>query len=68
MLLRLPLEAYESLVTARAQVDAFQTQIEASIVALEGVQREAAVGSRTVLDILDAEQELLRFSSVTRTF
>jgi len=52
-------QAYESLVTAKAQVDAFQTQIEASIVALEGVQREAAVGSRTVLDILDAEQELL---------
>lgn len=52
-------QAYESHVTARAQVDAFQTQIEASIVALEGVQREAAVGSRTVLDILDAEQELL---------
>ncbi len=52
-------QAYESLITARAQVDAFQTQIEASIVALEGVQREAAVGSRTVLDILDAEQELL---------
>jgi len=51
--------SYESLVTGRAQVDAFQTQIEASIVALEGVQREAAVGSRTVLDILDAEQELL---------
>ena len=52
-------QSYESLITARAQVDAFQTQIEASIVALEGVQREAAVGSRTVLDILDAEQELL---------
>lgn len=52
-------QAYEGLVTARAQVNAFKTQIEASIVALEGVQREAAVGSRTVLDILDAEQELL---------
>ena len=52
-------QAYESLLTARAQVDAFQTQIEANIVAHEGVQREAAVGSRTVLDILDAEQELL---------
>ena len=52
-------QSYESLTTAQAQVDAFQTQIEASVVALEGVQREAAVGSRTVLDILDAEQELL---------
>jgi outer membrane protein TolC len=29
------------------------------MVALEGVQREAEVGSRTVLDVLDAEQELL---------
>ena len=52
-------QAYESLLTARAQVQAFDTQIEANVVALEGVQREAAVGSRTVLDILDAEQELL---------
>lgn len=52
-------QAFESLLTARAQVQAFETQIEANVVALEGVQREAAVGSRTVLDILDAEQELL---------
>ena len=29
------------------------------IIALEGVQREASVGSRTVLDVLDSEQELL---------
>ena len=52
-------QSYESLLTARAQVKAFESQIEANVVALEGVQREAAVGSRTVLDILDAEQELL---------
>ena len=52
-------QAWESMTTARARVAAFRTQVEANIVALEGVQREAAVGSRTVLDILDAEQELL---------
>lgn len=52
-------QAFKSLVTARAQVDAFTTQIDANLVAHEGVTREAAVGSRTVLDILDAEQELL---------
>ncbi len=52
-------QAFKSLITARAQVDAFNTQIDANIVAHEGVTREAAVGSRTVLDILDAEQELL---------
>lgn len=52
-------QAWESLLTARARVQAFNTQIEANTIALEGVQREAAVGSRTVLDVLDAEQELL---------
>lgn len=51
--------AWESLLTARARVKAFDAQIEANVVALEGVEREAAVGSRTVLDVLDAEQELL---------
>ena len=52
-------KAWESLKTARARKKSFQTQIKASEVALDGVQREAAVGSRTVLDVLDAEQELL---------
>ena len=51
--------AWESLVTARARVNSFKAQIKANAVALEGVEREAQVGSRTVLDVLDAEQELL---------
>ena len=51
--------AWEALITAQAQVTSFNTQIDANVVALEGVQREASVGSRTVLDVLDAEQELL---------
>ena len=51
--------AWEGLITARARVKAFDSQIDASKIALEGVEREAAVGSRTVLDVLDAEQELL---------
>ena len=37
----------------------FKTQIESAKIAFEGVEREAAVGSRTVLDVLNAEQELL---------
>ena len=36
-----------------------QAQIRANEIALEGVEREALVGSRTVLDVLDAEQALL---------
>jgi len=51
--------SWENLQAAQARVSAFRTQIEASKIAFEGVEREAAVGSRTVLDVLDAEQELL---------
>lgn len=51
--------AWETLQTSRARILSLNAQIKASEVALEGVQREATVGSRTVLDVLDAEQELL---------
>jgi len=51
--------AWDTLLSARARVDSFNSQIKAATVALEGVEREAAVGSRTVLDVLNAEQELL---------
>lgn len=51
--------AWESLQTSRAQIEAFKAAIKAAEIALEGVEREASVGSRTVLDVLDAEQELL---------
>jgi outer membrane protein len=50
---------WESLKTANARVESYNSQIEAATIALEGVQREAQVGSRTTLDVLDAEQELL---------
>jgi len=56
---KLASKSWEALNSAKARVDSFNTQIEANTVALEGVQREASVGSRTVLDVLDAEQELL---------
>jgi len=51
--------AWETLVSARAQVVANRAQIRAQEIALDGVQREAIVGSRTTLDVLNAEQELL---------
>lgn len=50
--------AWEALATARAQIKSFTAEVRASTIALEGVEQEAAVGSRTVLDVLDAEQEL----------
>jgi outer membrane protein len=52
-------QAFETLQAARAQVDSVRSQIRAAEIALDGVQREAIVGSRTTLDVLNAEQELL---------
>jgi outer membrane protein len=51
--------AWENLRSARAQIVSFQDQVRADEVALEGVQQEALAGLRTVLDVLNAEQELL---------
>ncbi|MBL8628819.1 MAG: TolC family outer membrane protein [Rhodospirillaceae bacterium] len=51
--------AFETYQSATASLESLRSQIKASEIALEGVQREAEVGSRTVLDVLDAEQELL---------
>lgn len=51
--------AWENLKSAKAQVESFRAQITAAEIALEGVQRESEVGSRTILDVLDSEQELL---------
>lgn len=52
-------QAWETLGSARAQVESVRAQIRAQEIALDGVQREAVVGSRTTLDVLNAEQELL---------
>lgn len=49
---------WEDLQAARARTRSYESQIRASEMALAGVEEEAKVGSRTVLDVLDAEQEL----------
>lgn len=51
-------KGWEDLVAARARIKSYETQIRASGMALAGVEEEAKVGSRTVLDVLNAEQEL----------
>lgn len=51
--------AYELYQSSRAQVDSQRAAIRASEIALDGVQREAIVGSRTTLEVLNQEQELL---------
>ena len=52
-------QAWETLQATRATIESTRVQIRANQIALEGVQREAIVGSRTTLDVLNAEQTLL---------
>ena len=54
-----------TLLAATAAIDAFEAEIRANQIALEGVQQEALVGARTVLDVLDAEQELFTSRSIS---
>ena len=60
-------QAWYQLATARAAILSRSEQVRASQVAVDGVRQEEAVGSRTRLDVLNAEQELLnaRVSLVT---
>ncbi len=51
--------AWAQSLAARAQREASARQIRAARIAFEGVREEAKLGSRTTLDVLNAEQELL---------
>jgi len=51
--------SWETLSVARARVSQFESQVEANKTALEGTREQARVGSRILLDVLNAEQEML---------
>jgi len=51
--------AWGEFTAARAALVSDRAQVQANQIALEGVRAEEQVGQRTVLDVLDAEQELL---------
>ena len=50
---------WEDLQAARAEIRSRLAQVEAAKIAQQGVHAETEFGSRTVLDALDADQELL---------
>jgi outer membrane protein len=52
-------QAWENYQSSTATIEAYRSAISANDIALEGVRREAEVGSRTVLDVLNAEQAAL---------
>jgi len=51
--------AWDALISTQSVITSSEEQVRANEIAFEGVQQEAQVGSRTTLDVLDAEQELL---------
>jgi len=51
--------AWEYMVANKAMISSIQEQVKANEIALDGVQKEEALGNRTILDVLDAYQELL---------
>jgi outer membrane protein len=53
------IQAWETFVAVKAAAASTREAIRANEIALEGVEREAIVGSRTTLDVLNAQQTLL---------
>ena len=53
------IQSWETLAAAKAAAASTREQVRANEIALEGVEREAIVGSRTTLDVLNAQQALL---------
>lgn len=51
--------AWEYMVANKAMIGSIKEQVRANEIALDGVQKEEALGNRTILDVLDAYQELL---------
>jgi TolC family type I secretion outer membrane protein len=54
---------WSTLQAARASISSFAAAVRAAQIALEGTQQEALVGTRTVLDVLIANQQLLQTQS-----
>ena len=51
--------AFSSWAAAQEIITSTQTAVDAAALSLEGVRAENSVGNRTILDILNAEQELV---------
>jgi outer membrane protein len=51
--------AWQSFQSTQSAIASNEAQVKANQLAYEGVQKEQQVGARTILDVLNAEQELL---------
>jgi len=55
----LAVQAYETLLAARASIESSKVGVRSSEIALEGLEREALVGSATTQEVLIGQQNLL---------
>lgn len=53
-------QVWQDYIVSKATIHSTRDAVKAAQIALEGVIQEAQVGSRTTLDVLDAEQELFK--------
>jgi outer membrane protein TolC len=53
------IEAWEAYSSAKANIQQYRTQVEANKVSLEGTRQEMLVGSKILLDVLNAQRELV---------
>ena len=56
-------QAWQNLMAAQANIASFQSQIQANTIAYNGTVEEQRVGTRTFLDVLNAQQELFTSQS-----
>ena len=48
----------EKIESTKSSIGSLELSVESNLMAVEGVSKEAGVGTRTTLNILDAEKEL----------
>lgn len=53
-------QAFREWTVSRASIASNEASVNAAKIAMDGVKKEAEVGARTTLDVLDAEQELFQ--------
>ena len=50
--------AWKKIQSSKSSIDSLEVSVESNLMAVEGVTKEASVGTRTTLEILDAQKEL----------
>ena len=54
---------WKKIESTKSSIGSLKLSVESNIMAVEGVTKEAGVGTRTTLNILDAEKELTQSES-----